>query len=117
VALLLAGAGIYALISYSVSQRTHEMGLRVILGAAPREILRMIVGHAFTLAAVGVLIGMAASLVLRSVVANQLFGVSPRDPLTLFSVSGVLMLVAVAAAIVPAVRAIRVDPVAALRQS
>jgi putative ABC transport system permease protein len=116
-ALLLAAAGIYAVISYSVSQRTQEMGVRVTLGAAPHQILRLIVGHAARLAVTGVLIGIAASLALRTVLKSQLFGVSPSDPATIAAVSGLLVLVAVLAAAVPAWRALRLDPVAALRQS
>jgi putative ABC transport system permease protein len=116
-ALLLAAAGIYAVISYSVSQRTQEMGVRVTLGAAPHEILRLIVGHTARLAVAGVLIGIIASLALRTVLRSQLFGVSPSDPATIAAVSSLLLLVAVLASAVPAWRALRADPVTALRQS
>jgi putative ABC transport system permease protein len=114
-ALLLATAGIYAVIEYSVSQRTREMGLRITLGALPREILALVVGHALRLAAIGVVVGLVASVALRRVLANQLFGVSPSDPLTIVAVSGLLLLVAAAAAAGPALKALRVDPIAALR--
>jgi putative ABC transport system permease protein len=114
-ALLMATAGIYAVISYSVSQRTREMGLRITLGALPREILALVVGHALRLAAIGVVVGLVASVALRRVLANQLFGVSPSDPLTIVAVSGLLLLVAAAAAAGPALKALRVDPIAALR--
>jgi putative ABC transport system permease protein len=107
-ALLLATAGIYAVIEYSVSQRTREMGLRITLGALPREILALVVGHALRLAAIGVVVGLVASVA-------QLFGVSPSDPLTIVAVSGLLLLVAAAAAAGPALKALRVDPIAALR--
>jgi putative ABC transport system permease protein len=116
-ALLLATAGIYAVIAYSVSQRTREMGLRITLGALPGEILRLVVGHALRLAAVGVAAGVAASLALRRVLASQLFGVSPGDPLTIVVVSSLLLFVAAAAAAGPALKALRVDPIAALRQT
>jgi putative ABC transport system permease protein len=116
-ALLLAAAGIYAVVAYSVSQRTHEMGLRITLGALPREILGLVVGHALRLAAIGVLIGVAASLALRRILVSQLFGVTPSDPLTIVAVSALLLLVAMAASAVPAIKALRVDPVAALRQT
>jgi putative ABC transport system permease protein len=110
-ATLLATAGIYAIISYSVSQRTQEMGLRIALGALPREILRLIVGHALRLATAGMAIGIAASLLLRQVLAGYLFGVSPSDPFTILAVSSLLIAVASAASAVPALRAIRIDPV------
>jgi putative ABC transport system permease protein len=116
-ATLLAMAGIYAVMSYSVSQRTHEMGLRITLGALPGEILKLIVGHGLRLAAAGVAIGIAASLLLRRVLAGYLFGVSATDPVTILVVSGLLIAVAVAASAVPALRALRIDPVAALRQT
>jgi putative ABC transport system permease protein len=115
VALLLATAGVYAVISYSVAQRTREVGLRVSLGAAPREILRLIVGHGALLGGLGVSIGVLGALALRSILATQLFGVSPSDPLTLLVVSALLMAIALTASAVPAVRAMRLDPVAALR--
>jgi putative ABC transport system permease protein len=116
-ALLLAAAGIYALMSYSVSQRVHEMGLRITLGAAPRAILGLIVGHAARLALGGVVLGLAASLALRTILASQLFGVSASDPFTMAAVTALLVAVALAASAVPALRAVRADPVAALRHS
>jgi len=116
-AFLLATAGIYAVIAYSVSQRTQEMGVRIAFGARPREILGLIVGHGLRLTLAGVLIGIALSLTFRSLLASQLFGVSPTDPLTIASVSAALTLVALAASLVPALRALRIDPVEALRQT
>jgi putative ABC transport system permease protein len=114
-ALLLATAGIYAVISYSVSQRTREVGLRIAFGATPWEILVLIVAYGLRLTVAGVLIGVALSLMLRSLLANQLFGISATDPLTIAAISCVLTLVALAASAVPALRAIRIDPIQALR--
>jgi putative ABC transport system permease protein len=114
-ALLLAAAGIYAVISYSVTQRIREIGLRITLGALPREILSLVIGRGVRLAVAGVLVGTAASLVLRRLLSGYLFGVSASDPLTMAAVSGVMLAVAVIACLVPAVRALRVDPIAALR--
>jgi len=114
-ALLLAAAGIYAVVSYSVTQRTRELGLRIALGALPRQILWLVIARGIRLAAAGVVVGAAASLSLRRLLAAQLFGVSASDPLTISVVSGVMVLVAVAACAVPAARALRIDPIAALK--
>jgi putative ABC transport system permease protein len=111
-----AVAGIYAVMSYAVARRTQEVGLRVTLGARPREILSLILTHALRLAAAGLILGIAAALSLRQLVASQLFGVSSSDPTTLAAVSGIVLVVALAAAAVPAFRALRVDPVLTLRQ-
>jgi putative ABC transport system permease protein len=117
VALALATAGIYAVVSYSVAQRMHEMGLRLTLGAMPRQILRLIVGHGARLALVGVIIGVAVSLALRRMLASQLFGVSPTDPMTIAAVCALLVVVAIIASTIPAVRAIRVDPAISIRRT
>jgi hypothetical protein len=116
-ALVLATAGIYAVMSYAVAQRTSEIGLRLSLGARPGAILGLIVGHAARLALIGNAIGIATSLALRRLVTHHLFGVSPSDPLTIVLVSVGLMVVAVAASAVPAIRALRLEPVAALRET
>jgi putative ABC transport system permease protein len=116
-ALLLATAGVYAVISYSVSQRTQEVGLRIAFGATPRKILGLVVGYGLRLTVAGVLAGIALSLMFRSLVASQLFGISATDPLTIVAVSSALMLVALAACTVPAIRVLRIDPVEALRQT
>lgn len=114
-ALLLAAIGIYGVLSYSVAQRGQEMGVRAALGATRWDQLRLVVGGGITLAAVGIVLGAAGSLALNRALASLLFGVSPYDPLTLAAVGAVLLMVASAACIVPARRAMRIDPVTALR--
>jgi len=114
-ALVLACVGIYGVISYLVGQRTHEIGVRVALGAQRRDILQLVLGHGAKMAFLGVTIGAAAALGLTRLMASQLFGVTAHDPLTFTGVAALLMLVAVAACYMPARRAMRVDPMVALR--
>jgi predicted permease len=116
IGLLLAGAGIYGLISYSVSQRTREFGIRMALGAGSAGILRSIVAQGALLALAGVAIGIAAAVAGARVIQSFLFDVSTRDPLTFAAVGGLLIFVAVVASLVPALRAVRLNPVAALRE-
>ncbi|PYR56845.1 MAG: permease [Acidobacteria bacterium] len=114
-ALLLAAIGIYGVISYTVVQRTHEIGIRAALGANAGTLLRLILAHGMTLAALGLVFGFAASLMLARVLGTLLFGVTPRDPLTLGAAAAVLMGVAFLACYLPARRAAALDPLIALR--
>jgi putative ABC transport system permease protein len=114
-ALGLAIIGIYGVVSYSVTQRTQEIGVRMALGATARDVLRMVVGQASVLIGIGVAIGIGASLALGSVMQGLLFQVSPRDPVTMSAIAALLSSVALAASVVPARRATRVDPLVALR--
>ena len=115
-ALALACVGIYGVISYLVGQRTQEIGIRMALGAQRRDILHLVVGEGAKMAAVGAVVGIAASLMLTRLMAKQLFGVSAHDPLTYTGVAALLMLVAIAACYIPALRAARVDPMTSLRR-
>jgi putative ABC transport system permease protein len=115
VALALAAVGLYGVMAYAVTQRTHELGVRVALGATGERISRMVVGQGIALTLGGVALGIAAALVLSRVIGSLLFGVSRADPVTFASVLGTLVLVATLASYVPARRAARVDPLIAMR--
>ena len=115
VALVLAGLGIYGVISYNVAQRTREMGIRAALGATERSLLRLILDRGVRLTLVGLAIGTGGAIALTRLMATLLFGVGARDPLTMVSVGMILAGVAIIASYVPARRATRVDPVVALR--
>jgi putative ABC transport system permease protein len=115
IALLLATIGIYAVMSYAVTQRTHEIGVRLALGAQPRDILRMIVGQGMLLTLIGLVVGLGASLLLSQAMTKVLYNVTATDPATFISISTFLAIVALAANYFPARRATRVDPMQALR--
>jgi putative ABC transport system permease protein len=115
VALILAGLGIYGVISYNVAQRTREMGIRAALGATERSLLRLILDSGVRLTVIGLAIGVAGAMGLTQLMSTLLFGVGARDPATMISVGVILAAVAIMASYVPARRATRVDPVVALR--
>ncbi len=114
-ALLLAAVGIYGVMSYSVTQRTSEIGIRVTLGAQPRDVFRTVVGEGLRYALLGVGIGVAAGLALTRLLASFLYGISAYDPATFLVVASLLIAVSAAASFFPARRATRVDPIIALR--
>jgi predicted permease len=114
-ALVLAAVGIYGVTAYTTRQRTHEIGLRMALGASKEDILRLVLGHAFRLTVVGVVIGLAASFAVTRYLRSMLLGVTSTDALTFSSVAILLCAVALLACFIPARRAMRVDPMVALR--
>jgi predicted permease len=116
-ALILASLGIYAVISYSVSQRVQEIGIRMALGASPTNVQSRILLRTLRLAALGLALGMAASRVLTSALESLLFGVTPGDPVTFIGIGALLIVVAALAGYFPARRASRIDPMVALRAS
>jgi predicted permease len=114
-ALLLSSIGIYGVTSYVVTQRTHEIGIRMALGAQRHHVLRLMLGEGMKMALVGVAIGIAAALGLTRLMVKMLFGVSTTDPVTFAAVATVLTGVALAACYIPVRRAMRIDPIGALR--
>jgi len=114
-ALLLAALGIYGVISFIVSERTHEIGIRLALGAQRRNILQIVVRQGLSLALTGAVVGLVGALIMSHLMAGLLYGVRPADPLTFAGVALLLLVVAIFACYIPARRAIRVDPMVALR--
>jgi putative ABC transport system permease protein len=114
-ALIMASVGIYGVVSYVTSQRTHEMGIRMALGAERKSVVMMVVGQGLKLALIGVAVGLAGALVLSRFLSSLLYGVSATDPLTFIGVSIILIAVALVACYIPARRAAKVDPMVALR--
>lgn len=115
-ALLLAVLGVYGVLSYSTSRRTHEVGIRLALGAVPGDVVRMVLGSGLLLAGAGLVLGLAGFLLLGRLLSSLLYGVTPYDPVTIAVGAGLVALSAAAAAWVPARRAARVDPLTALRE-
>ena len=114
-ALLMAAIGVFGVTSYSVSQRTHELGVRMALGANPSSVLALVVRQEMGACLIGIVAGVIGAVLLSSLLDSLLFGVAPRDTMTLSAAAGVLLIVTAIACLIPARRATRVDPVTALR--
>ncbi len=114
-ALIVAGVGLFAVLSYSVTQRAREIGVRSAIGARPIDIVRLVLSQALGLAAVGVALGLLLATAAVRVLSGFLYGIGPYDPVTLVSAVALLLTVALVAAVIPARRAARVDPITVIR--
>jgi putative ABC transport system permease protein len=115
IGLILVTIGVYSVIAYTTARRTHEIGIRIALGAQPQSILRLIVGQGGRMALLGIALGLIASFALTRLIVSMLFQVKPNDPLIFAAVSLLLLAVTLVACYIPARRAMRVDPMVALR--
>ncbi|HKF54791.1 MAG TPA: FtsX-like permease family protein, partial [Blastocatellia bacterium] len=115
IALILSAAGIYGVMAYTVSRRTHELGIRVALGAGSRDVLLMVLGQGMLMAGIGIGVGVIASLVLTRYLSSLLFGIGTTDSITFGAISLLLVLVALLACYIPARRGLKIDPMKALR--
>jgi len=113
--LLLAAIGIYGVVSFLVTQRTHEFGIRIALGAQKTNLLKLVIGKGVVLSLIGVTLGLGASLILTRLMTGLIYGVASTDPVTLIAVAGLLTTVTIIASYIPARRATKVDPLTALR--
>jgi putative ABC transport system permease protein len=113
--LVLAVVGVYSVVSYAAAQRTHEIGIRMALGAEPRDIMKMVLRQSIVIVVIGLVIGLAAALAGTRTIANLIVGIKPTDPVTFVTVAVVLSTIALVACWIPARRATRVSPLTALR--
>jgi ABC-type antimicrobial peptide transport system permease subunit len=115
IAMLLTALGTYGLVSYAARQSTHEIGIRIAIGASRQDLLRRFLGRGLTLGAAGAVVGLVASLIIARLLTSVLYGVSPTDAVSFTSASAVVMAIVLVASLIPAWRASRTDPIAALR--